>query len=109
MPKRPRSTALSIIFCKMSDNIFDLVYADYDWQEHYFFSVPEGTTLEDFEKLCNRLIPQAGYRAALKKSSPKKEGWICWSDVVEGSQLLVVSGAVAVVGLVEECMVYLGQ
>ena len=67
----------------MSDNIFDLVYADYDWQEHYFFSVPEGTTLEDFEKLCNRLIPQAGYRAALKKSSPKKEGWICWSDVVE--------------------------
>jgi len=67
----------------MSDNIFDLVYADYDWREHYFFDGPEGATLEDFEKLCNQLLPQAGYRAALKKSSPKKEGWIYWVDVVE--------------------------
>ena len=67
----------------MSDNIFDLVYEDYDFHEHYFFDAPEGTTLEDFEKLCNRLMPQAGYRAAIKKSLPKKEGWICWSDVVE--------------------------
>ena len=28
---------------------------------------------------------------------------------MEGPQLLVVSGVVVVVGLVEECMVYLGQ
>ena len=28
---------------------------------------------------------------------------------MEGPQLLAVSGVVAVVGLVEECMVYLGQ
>ncbi len=67
----------------MGNNIFDLVYSDYDWQEHYFFEAPEGSTLEDFEKLCNQLMPKAGYRAALKKSSPKKGGWICWSDVVE--------------------------
>lgn len=67
----------------MSDNVFDLVYSDYDWTEHYFFDGPEGATLEDFEKLCDLLMPQAGYRAALKKSDPKNGGWICWSDVVE--------------------------
>ena len=67
----------------MSDNVFDLVYSDYDWQEHYFFSGPEGTTSEDFKKLCNSLMPKAGYKAALKKSSPKSNGRICWSDVVE--------------------------
>lgn len=67
----------------MCNNIFDLVYSDYDWQEHYFFEAPEGTTSEDFENLCNQLLPKAGYRAALKKSSPPKKGWICWSDVVE--------------------------
>jgi hypothetical protein len=67
----------------MTNNIFDLVYSDYDWQEHYFFDGPDGATLEDFEKLCNQLMPKAGYRAALKKSAPKEGGWICWSDVVE--------------------------
>lgn len=67
----------------MSDNVFDLVYSDYDWQEHYFFSAPEGTTLEDFQKLCDSLLPQAGYRATLKRTSPKVGGRICWSDVVE--------------------------
>ncbi len=67
----------------MSDNIFDLVYSDYDWQEHYFFSGPEGSTLEDFRKLCDQLIPKAGYKATLKRSYPKAGGWICWGDVVE--------------------------
>lgn len=67
----------------MSDNIFDLVYSDYDWTEHYFFSGPDGTSVEDFEKLCNQILPRAGYRAAIKKSDPKNDGWICWSDVVE--------------------------
>lgn len=67
----------------MGNNIFDLVYSDYDWQEHYFFEAPEESTLEDFEKLCNQLMPKAGYRAALKKSAPKEGSWICWSDVVE--------------------------
>jgi hypothetical protein len=67
----------------MGNNIFDLVYSDYDWQEHYFFKAPEGSTLEDFKKLCDQLMPKAGYKAALKKSVPKEGGWICWSDVVE--------------------------
>jgi len=75
--------ALSIILSKMCDNIFDLVYSDYDWEEHYFFDGPENATLEDFENICNSLMPKAGYQAALKKSVPKKGGWICWSDVVE--------------------------
>lgn len=75
--------ALSIIFCKMSDNVFDLVYSDYDWQEHYFFSGPEGTTSEDFTCICSSLMPKAGYRAALRKSSPKSNSRIYWSDVVE--------------------------
>lgn len=44
---------------------------------------PEGTTLEDFQKLCDSLMPKAGYRATLKRASPKVGGWICWSDVVE--------------------------
>lgn len=67
----------------MGNNIFDLVYSDYDWEEHYFFDAPVGTTSEDFQNLCNQLLPKAGYRAALKKSSSQKGGWICWSDVVE--------------------------
>ena len=67
----------------MDNNIFDLVYSDYEWQEHYFFEGPKGSTLEDFEKICSQLLPKAGYRAALKKSTPKEGGWICWSDVVE--------------------------
>ena len=75
--------ALSIIFYKMSDNVFDLVYSDYDWQEHYFFKGPEGTTSDDFNNICNDLMPKAGYKAALKRSSPKSKGRICWSDVVE--------------------------
>lgn len=75
--------ALSIIYCKMSSIIFDLVYSDYDWQEHHFIQAPEGTTLEDFQNLCDHLMPKAGYKATLKRSSPKVGGWICWSDVVE--------------------------
>ena len=63
--------------------IFDLVYSDYDWHEHKFIQAPDGTTVEDFQKLCDSLMPKAGYRAALKRSSPKIGGWICWSDVVE--------------------------
>lgn len=67
----------------MSDNIFDLVYSDYDWQEHHFLLAPEGTSLEDFQMLCDSLMPKAGYRATLKRAAPKVGGWICWSDVVE--------------------------
>lgn len=75
--------ALSIILFKMSDNIFALVYSDYDLEEHYFFSGPDESTAEDFENLCNQLMPQAGYRAVFQKIDPKNAGWICWNDVVE--------------------------
>jgi hypothetical protein len=75
--------ALSIILSKMTENLFDLVYSDYDWSEHYFFEGPEDSTVEDFEKICESLIPKAGYQAAIKKASPKEGGWICWRDVVE--------------------------
>ena len=37
------------------------------------------------------------------------QGSQCTTQVVEGPQLLAISGAIAVVGLVEECMVCLGQ
>lgn len=67
----------------MIDNIFALVYSDYDTQDYYFFNGPEGISQEDFEKLCGELIPKAGYRAALQKLYPKEGGWICWRDVVE--------------------------
>lgn len=83
MLRLQKNTALSIIFYKMSDSVFDLVYSDYDWQEHYFFSAPEGTTSEDFVSICNTLMPKAGYKAALRKSSPKSNSRIYWSDVVE--------------------------
>lgn len=67
----------------MSKIVFDVVYADFDWKEHFFLEGPEGTTSEEFKKLCNRLLPKAGYRAALKSLSPKQKGWIGWRDVVE--------------------------
>lgn len=65
------------------NNIFDLVYSDYDLDQHNFVQAPTDTTVEEFQKLCDSLMPKAGYRAALKKSSPKIGGWIYWSDVVE--------------------------
>jgi len=68
----------------MQDNIFSLVYSDYDTVDHYFFRGPEGVNQEDFKKLCDQLAPKAGYQSVLKKSSPKEGGgWICWRDVVE--------------------------
>lgn len=68
----------------MKDNIFSLVYSDYDMQEHYFFKAPPETTEKEFKELCDRLIPKAGYRAVIMKQSPKEaEDWICWRDVVE--------------------------
>ena len=72
----------------MSNNIFDLVYSDYDWQEHYFFNGPEGTTLESFRKSCDDLLPKAGYKVAFRRSF-KGGGRICWSDVVDALVLLL--------------------
>jgi hypothetical protein len=67
----------------MNTEVFDLVYSDYEWQEHYFISAPKGMTPDDFKKLCESLLPQAGYHAALKRSSPNVGGWISWRDVME--------------------------
>lgn len=64
-------------------NVFDLVYSDYDWQEHYFINAPEGVTAEQFQKLCAQLLPMAGFRAAVKRATPGIGGWISWRDVVE--------------------------
>lgn len=66
-----------------SDNTFDLVYVTGDYEAHYFFDGPDDATDEDFEKLCNSLLPKAGYKAALKQLSSKHGSWIVWSDVVE--------------------------
>jgi hypothetical protein len=67
----------------MDKKLFDLVYCDFDWKEHHFLEGPIGATLEDFKELCARLLPKAGYRAALKHLDPRKKGWIGWSEVVE--------------------------
>ncbi len=67
----------------MNKKIFDLVYSDYDWKDHTYLAGPEDVTLEDFEKLCNRLLPKAGYQAALKYIGPNKNESISWSAVVE--------------------------
>lgn len=75
--------ALSIIFCKMPDNIFDLVYCDHDVEDHYFFEGPDGATEEDFIELCESLTPKAGYKVVLKRANPEDGRWICWGDVVE--------------------------
>ena len=68
----------------MKDNIFSLVYSDYDTREHFFFSAPPNTTEKDFKELCDRLVPKAGYRAVIMRQSFKEsDDWICWRDVVE--------------------------
>jgi hypothetical protein len=63
--------------------VLDLVYSGYDWESHYYFVPPPGVTQEDFEVLCEELLPQAGYRAVLKHSHVKEETWITWREVVE--------------------------
>jgi hypothetical protein len=67
----------------MGKKIFDLVYSDYDWQDHHFLEGPDNVTVEEFNKLCTSLLPKAGYQTVLRYLTTKKSGWICWDDVVE--------------------------
>lgn len=69
----------------MKDNIFSLVYSDYDTEEHYFFSGPSDVSQEEFKKLCARLLPKAGYKVVIKRQFSKDTvgDWVCWRDVVE--------------------------
>jgi hypothetical protein len=67
----------------MKDNIFLLVYSCYETQDQYFFIGPAGATQEEFAKLCDQLLPKAGYRVVSKFSKSDHNSWICWRDVVE--------------------------
>jgi hypothetical protein len=67
----------------MKDNIFSLVYSDYDTQDQFFFIGPVSATQEEFAKLCDRLLPKAGYRVVNKYNKSDDNSWICWRDVVE--------------------------
>lgn len=70
---------------EMKDTILSLVYSDYDSVEYYFFKSPtNAVTEEEFKKICDQLIPKAGYRAVIRKQLPKEPGdYVCWRDVVE--------------------------
>ena len=72
-----------IILSKMSKNLFDLVHDNNDWREHYFFDGPPEATLDDFQKLCNELLPKAAFKATLKTPEPPDENWIGWDDIVK--------------------------
>lgn len=67
----------------MSKNVFDLVYANFEWEDHYFLEGKEDTTVKDFQRDCDQLLPKAGYRAIIKRSKINENSWIHWSDVVE--------------------------
>jgi len=67
--------------------IFDLIYSGFDSESHYYFVPPPGATQEDFQVLCEELLPQAGYRAVLRHSHVESRSsmtsWITWREVVE--------------------------
>lgn len=63
--------------------IFNLIYTSWDWEKHFHFYGPENSTLEQFQDLCDDLLPEAGYRTALRISHADGGGWINWNEVVE--------------------------
>jgi hypothetical protein len=70
----------------MKPPIFDLVYYSWDSEKHRYFQGPEDATLEDFEEICDKLLPAAGYATALKRMDLKNVNmhlWITWISVVE--------------------------
>lgn len=79
----------------MSKVIFELEYADYDVPKVYYFEGPDGATQNDFEKLCKKLLPEAGYKAYIKRVIDVQRAlewvgcWVYWNDVVESLGLLL--------------------
>lgn len=67
----------------MDKPIYDLVYSSWEWEKHYYFHGPDGTTKEQFEELCEQLLPKAGYKAVQKQVRSDYGSWVTWQDVVE--------------------------
>lgn len=67
----------------MDRPIFILVYSSWDWEKNYYFYGPEGSTREQFEELCEQLLPKAGYKAVQKQVRSELGSWVTWNDVVE--------------------------
>lgn len=67
----------------MDRPIFNLVYSSWDYEETYFFYGPENSTQEQFQDLCEALIPQAGQLAVERQKHEEYETWVTWTDVVE--------------------------
>ena len=67
----------------MKNKVFDVVYSDYDSMSHHYLIGPNDIDKEQFDKLCERLLPEAGYQTFLKHSRSVERTWIYWGDVVE--------------------------
>lgn len=67
----------------MNKNIFTIVHHNFDKKEYFFLETGQDIAPAKFNELCKQLLPQAGYRAFLKKQASEKEEWIFWREVVE--------------------------
>ena len=73
-------------------NIVCLTWADYECQENYYFDAPEGTTEQDFRKLCDSLLKEAAEEAIRLKGytlpgivplEDDKPTWVGWMNLVQ--------------------------
>lgn len=67
----------------MDKPIYDLVYSSWDWEKHYYFHGPNESTKEQFDEVCELLLPKAGYKAVQKQVYSEFGSWVTWQDVVE--------------------------
>lgn len=72
------------------DSIFRLTWLHYDNEESYFFIGPAKVSQEEFQKICNELVPQAA-KLAIETELKNKEltGYIGWNNITECIHLLL--------------------
>lgn len=69
--------------------IFTLAHADYEEYSPFFFKAPEGSTEEDFKKLCNELIEPSidlliKNKGIFNQSNYTGKGaYVGWREIVE--------------------------
>ena len=61
--------------------VFELCWYHYDSYNNYIMLGPESMTKVSFERLCDRLVPEATKRVLATRDDDS--GWVGWQDIVE--------------------------
>lgn len=65
--------------------IFSLEYAWYEESQHYIFIGPEDYSQEQFQEICNDIVPLAGLQtlAVINSNDDLNKGYIGWMELTE--------------------------